>query len=242
MAVEKLILDLSDHAQRFGVRFNDLNLLQQALTHRSYLNEHPELNLQDNERLEFLGDAIIDFIAADWLFGRFPTLNEGSLTRLRAGLVRNESLAVLATQLGIGENLLLGKGEEEGGGRTRASNLGSAFEAFAGALYLDQGMEAVLEFVKPLFMPALDQILEAQSDKDAKSRLQEWSQATLNLTPVYRTVEMTGPDHAREFTIEVVINDQVYGMGTGRNKQIAAQAAARGAWNRLKEQGLLNEG
>ncbi len=222
-------IDLNDYATRLGVTFRDNSLLQRALTHRSYLNEHPDENLEDNERLEFLGDSVLDFIAAEWLYERFPQMSEGNLTRLRAGLVRNETLASYASAAGLNDMLLLGKGEEEHGGRTRLRNLGGAFEALAGALYLDQGMDAVRQFARPWFVPVLDEMLREQSDKDAKSRLQEWSQASLNLTPIYRTVRVTGPDHAREFTIEVVIGDRVFGAGSGHNKQAAAQAAARAA-------------
>ncbi len=221
--------DLQDHIARLGVTFNDVSLLQRALTHRSYLNEHPDETLEDNERLEFLGDSVLDFIAAEWLYERFPEMSEGNLTRLRAGLVRNETLAGYASAIGIDDMLLLGKGEEESGGRGRLRNLGGAFEAVAGALYLDQGAEAVRQFVRPWFIPVLDDMLREQSDKDAKSRLQEWSQANLGLTPTYRTVQVTGPDHEREFTLEVVIGSRVYGVGKGRNKQVAAQAAAQAA-------------
>ncbi len=225
----KTPVDLNDCAARLGLAFQDMSLLQRALTHRSYLNEHPDEDVEDNERLEFLGDSVIDFISAEWLYERFPETREGVLTRLRSGLVRNEALAVYATALGINEMLLLGKGEEESGGRSRSRNLGGAFEAVCGALYLDQGIDAVRQFAKPLFAPALDEMLRAQSDKDAKSRLQEWSQATLNLTPVYRVARVTGPDHEREFTLEVMIGNRVYGVGRGRNKQVAAQAAAQDA-------------
>jgi ribonuclease III len=204
-------------------------LLRRALTHRSYLNEHADEQLEDNERLEFLGDSVLDFIAAEWLYDRFPEMDEGNLTRLRAGLVRNEALADYASAIGLSDMLLLGKGEEEHGGRTRLRNLGGAFEAVMGALYLDQGIEAVREFSVPKFIPVLEAMIQGQSDKDAKSRLQEWSQATFGLTPIYRTVHTTGPDHAREFTIEVVIGEKVYGEGSGRNKQVAAQAAAQAA-------------
>ncbi len=225
----KISLDLNEYAARLGVTFKDMALFQRALTHRSYLNEHPDEKLEDNERLEFLGDSVLDFIAAEWLYERFPEMSEGNLTRLRAGLVRNEALAGYASAIGLSEMLLLGKGEEEHGGRHRLRNLGGAFEALAGALYLDQGLDVVRQFAKPWFTPVLDEMLREQSDKDAKSRLQEWSQAALNLTPVYRTVRVTGPDHAREFTLEVVIGDRVFGVGTGRNKQAAAQAAAQAA-------------
>lgn len=221
---------LREFQTRLGIEFKDLSLLQRALTHRSYLNEHAEENLEDNERLEFLGDAVLDFIAADWLYRRFPAMDEGNLTRLRAGLVRTEALASYAGVLGVGDYLLLGKGEEEGGGRARQTNLCCAFEAVLGAIYLDQGIDGihtVRTFVTPWFIPVLEEMIREQSDKDAKSRLQEWSQANLNLTPLYRTISATGPDHLREFTIEVVIGDKVFGIGKGSRKKLAEQAAAQ---------------
>lgn len=239
MPITTLIPDLDKHEQQLGVRFRDLMLLQRALTHRSYVNERPQQNIEDNERLEFLGDAIIDFWVAGYLYEHFPGLREGSLTRLRAGVVRNDTLALMAQRVGIGQWLLLGKGEEENGGRDRASNLGSAFEALAGALYIDQGMEAVQKFLSPHIAPLLDAIVQNQSDKDAKSRLQEWSQATLGEAPEYRTVAMTGPDHDREFTIEVSVAGERYGTGKGRNKQVAAQAAARDALSKISHEGRL---
>jgi ribonuclease III len=226
----------ADFAAGLGFKFSDPSLLQRALTHRSYINEHPDEKFEDNERLEFLGDSILDFIAAEWLYERFPEMSEGNLTRLRAGLVRNEALADYTRAIGLNQMLLLGKGEEESGGRDRLRNLGGAFEAFAGAIYLDQGIDAVRAFAKPLFAPILDEMIRAQSDKDAKSRLQEWSQSVLNLTPVYRTVRVTGPDHERDYTLEVVIGDKVYGVGNGRNKQVAAQAAAQAALEAIMTQ------
>jgi len=221
--------DLNALQERLGMKFLDLSLLQRALTHRSYLNEHPEHNLEDNERLEFLGDAVLDFIAGAWLYDRFPELDEGHLTRLRAGLVRTETLARFAQSYLLGDSLLLGRGEAESGGRARRKNLCGSFEALVGAIYLDQGMEAARIFVEPLFGPALDDILSRSTDKDAKSLLQEWSQATFGETPVYRTVSSRGPDHAKEFTVVVVIGSTVCGQGIGYSKQIAAQAAAQQA-------------
>lgn len=221
--------DLRRLQEQMKVKFSDLSLLQRALTHRSYLNEHPEHTLEDNERLEFLGDAVLDFIAGALLYHRFPEMNEGQLTRLRAELVRTETLASFAQQFGLGETLLLGKGEDESGGRTRRKNLCGAFEALVGALYLDQGMEAARVFAEPRFAPALDEIMRRSSDKDAKSLFQEWGQATFGQTPVYRTVSTEGPDHAREFTVEVMIGSTIVGRGTGHSKQVAAQAAARHA-------------
>jgi ribonuclease-3 len=232
-------MDIIVYQQQIGIVFKNPALLRRALTHRSYLNEHADESLQDNERLEFLGDAVLDFIAAEWLYERFPEMNEGDLTRLRAGLVRTQSLASYAALLGIGDVLLMGHGEEENGGRKRLSNLCGAFEAFAGALYLDQGAEPVAHFVKPFFEPILEEMLRTQSYIDAKSRFQEWSQAKLNLTPVYREVGVTGPDHAREFTIEVRVGEVVYGVGTGPSKQIAAQAAAQAGLAKARETGML---
>jgi ribonuclease-3 len=218
--------DLNAIQHQLGVTFSDLSLLQRALTHRSYLNEHPEHALEDNERLEFLGDAVLDFIAGAWLYHRFPEMDEGRLTRLRAGLVRTETLAKFARKFSLGNALLLGRGEDESGGRVRGKNLCGAFEALVGALYLDQGMKTAQTFVEPLFGPALEDMLIGTGDKDAKSLLQEWSQATLGETPVYRTVASHGPDHAKEFTVAVVIGPTEVGRGVGHSKQAAAQAAA----------------
>lgn len=223
------MLDLQKIQDRLNVRFKDLSLLQRALTHRSYLNEHPEHSLEDNERLEFLGDAVLDFVAGAWLYHRFPEMDEGRLTRLRAGLVRTETLAGFAIHLQLGDALLLGRGEDESGGRKRNKNLCGAFEALAGALYLDQGMDVVHDLAEPLFAPALDDILDRSADKDAKSLFQEWSQATLGLTPIYRTVASEGPDHAKEFTVAAVLGGTECGRGSGPSKQIAAQAAAQQA-------------
>jgi ribonuclease-3 len=220
--------ELNNIQDRLGIRFTDLSLLQRALTHRSYLNEHPEHALEDNERLEFLGDAVLDFVAGAWLYHRFPEMDEGRLTRLRAGLVRTETLAEFAHQFGLGDALLLGRGEDESGGRARRKNLCGSFEAVIGALYLDKGMEAAQQFVEPLLSPALDSLMQSY-DKDAKSRFQEWSQAELGLTPVYKTVASHGPDHAKEFTVAVMVGSTEAGRGTGNSKQAAAQVAAQRA-------------
>lgn len=226
--------DLDQVQERLQVRFRDLSLLLRALTHRSFLNEHPEeACAEDNERLEFLGDAVLDFVAGDWLYNRFPELREGRLTRLRAALVRTETLADFARQCTLGEALRLGRGEEESGGRERQANLCGAFEAFIGAMYLDQGLDAVRAFVHPFFVSALEVILAADLDKDAKSLLQEWSQAHFNLTPTYHTIASSGPDHAKEFTVEVLIGEEVYGRGTGHSKRAAEQKAAHAALEKI---------
>jgi ribonuclease-3 len=216
-------------AARCGLVFSEPHLLRMALTHRSYLNEHPELDWEDNERLEYLGDAVIDFLLAEHLFLSFPEAREGGLTALRAALVRRSTLARFADQLGIGEALFMGHGEIETGGRARAATLCGAFEAVVGALYLDQGIAGASAFVMPLMQAELSLAQAEVFDKDPKSRLQELAQARLGVTPRYRTVKAEGPDHAKLFTVEVAIAGVVCGVGDGPGKQSAAQQAALAA-------------
>lgn len=210
-------------------KFKDTSLLKQALTHRSYKAEHPQEPLPDNERLEFLGDAVLNFVSAQMLYRRFPKMSEGDLTRLRAALVRAESLAALASELKLGENIRISRGEDRKGGRQRATLLCDAFEAIIGAIYLDQGIEAASAFALPRLERQLENVLAQSSDKDARSLFQNWVQSTFNLTPQYRMVEMTGPEHEPQFIYEVTIEDQVVGRGSGKSKQAAAQDAARNA-------------
>jgi ribonuclease III len=238
MDENRIRMDLKAIQERIGLAFDNDMLLQQALTHRSYINEHGDDSISDNERLEFLGDAVLDFLVGDMLYQRFPDMPEGDLTRLRAALVRTESLAELAKNIGLGQALRMGKGEETSGGRERVTNLCATFEAVVGALYLDQELKAVRAFVTPHLDALLQQILADSRDRDARSRLQEWSQAEHNLTPAYRTVSASGPDHQKEFVVEVVIGERPVAYGTGRSKQAAAQSAAREAL-RLLEKGDL---
>ena len=221
--------------QRLGVQFEDQSLILRALTHRSSVNEYPFL-IGDNERLEFLGDAVIGFVAADFLYHRFPEKREGPLTAMRAYLVRKETLARFARDITLGEHIIMGRGEEESGGRERDSVLSSAFEAVVGAIYLDRGLPTVKDFLLSLFRPELERLQTDQLTKDAKSRLQEWAQAELRQTPSYVTVAATGPDHDREFTVEARIGGKTYGVGVGKSKQQAAQAAARDALERIRTQ------
>ena len=215
---------LSDLARDLDLDFTDASLLERALTHRSFLNENPAGGLEDNERLEFLGDAVLDFVVGEYLYHRFPGGREGQLTSLRAALVRAETLARFARQIQLGRYLRLGRGEAESGGRRRPALLCSGFEALIGALYLDHGIELVTSFVLRFVQPAIPIILAEELNRDAKSQLQEWSQGRWHLTPTYWTVGERGPDHAKEFTVEVVIGDEVYGQGQGSNKQAAEQA------------------
>jgi ribonuclease-3 len=221
---------------RLGVEFDDSSLLSRAITHRSFLNENPDEVLEDNERLEFLGDAVLDFVVGSYLYHRFPELDEGNLTMLRAALVRTGTLAGFAEELRIGEVLRLGYGEAESGGRNRPANLCAAFEAIVGAIYLDQGLDNVRQWVEPLIAPALDQIIAASTHKDAKSEFQIWSQARYNVTPRYRVLDSEGPDHNKTFTVAVMLGSETWGTGRGHSKQAAAQVAADMA---LKKTGAL---
>jgi len=230
--------EASDLEQRIGVVFQNKSLLQRALTHRSYINEHPDFPFEDNERLEFLGDAVIDFLSGEYLYHRFPELPEGPLTSLRSTLVRRETLATFAQDLELGEYLLMGYGEAESGGRERPTVLADAFEALAGAVYLDQGLETLQRFFQPFMEKKVADALRDEADKDPKSRLQELAQSQLRHTPRYATAAESGPDHAKEFTVQVTIGNKVYGQGTGPNKQLAAQAAAQAALERIKAEAL----
>jgi ribonuclease-3 len=216
--------------------FLNQELLTRALTHTSYANEHVTNGgamMEDNERLEFLGDAILDFVAAKWLYHHFPELDEGRLTSLRAALVRASTLAQFAESIQLSEHLLLGKGEAESGGRHRANILSDAFEALMGALYLDQGFEAVCAYFEQMIERVAPVVLNENLDRDPKSQLQEWSQARLAVTPHYKLVTAEGPDHAKTFTVEVWLGDIVAAVGVGSSKQVAEQSAARTALNSL---------
>jgi len=225
---------LHELEESLGIVFGDKSLLTRALTHRSYLNEHPDAAFEDNERLEFLGDAVLDFLTAAYLYHRFPELAEGPLTSLRSALVRRDTLARFARQLHLDRYILMGHGEAEAGGRERPALLCAVFEALVGAVYLDQGIEAVQRLIRPLIEPEIVRIQQQHLDKDAKSLLQELAQGQLHHTPRYRTVAARGPEHAKEFTVQVSIGGKVYGEGRGPSKQQAAQAAARAAIKRLQ--------
>jgi len=215
--------------------FSDSSLLRRALTHRSYFNEHPEEG-EDNERLEFLGDALLGFLVGELIYGRYPKLSEGQLTSLRSELVREKQLVKFATELGIGKQLRLGKGTIQDGGRQNPSLLSDAFEAIIGAYFLDSGIDKVREFVEPLFIPVADDIVFAQSALNSKSMLQEWALAKYGENPQYFLIKESGPDHAKVYTTEVRLKGKLYGSGMGRSKQAAEKSAAQEA---LKKVGLL---
>ena len=221
---------------QIGVTFNDPRLLQSALVHRSFLHEHPAegVGLFDNERLEFLGDAILNYLTATLLFARYPERGEGELTGLRSALVKTATLAGFARDLGLGWHVRLSKGEERSGARERDALLADTLEALVAAIYLDQGLEAAAAFAGRLFEQILGQIDEHGLALDYKSQLQQRVQADRNITPRYRVVSETGQDPQREYTIEVLAGDERLGIGAGYSKQAAAQAAARAALERLE--------
>ncbi len=213
-------------ARRLGLSFTNPALLSRALTHRSYLNENPGA-LEDNERLEFLGDAVLDFVVGAWVYHHCPEMAEGDLTRTRSALVRNDQLADFARHLDLGRALRMGRGESASGGRERDGLLGSTFEAVIGAMYLDAGLPAVEKFMEPLLESVRERVIMRSEIYDPKSRLQEWAQSQKLGTPKYTTVNSSGPDHAKMFEVEVRIKDQVVGRGTGPSKHVAALMAAQ---------------
>ena len=215
------------------VKFKDQRLLRLALTHRSYVHEQQEHGPETNERLEFLGDAFLGLAIAQETYRRFPDADEGQLTSWRSALVRTESLAAMARELRLGEYLHLGRGEEQSGGRDRDRNLARALEAVVGAVLEDQGQSAARRWTLRLFSPALDALGDA-SHKDYKSVLQEMAQAAGKGSPVYRTVSSEGPDHRKEFAVEVLVMDTVVGRGHGLSKRTAQLEAARQALARGK--------
>ncbi|MBV9616258.1 MAG: ribonuclease III [Ktedonobacteraceae bacterium] len=208
-----------------GIRFQNPQLLTLALTHRSYIYETAGEGQTSNERLEFLGDSILALVSAEFLYRTFPDLAEGELTDARAILVRTETLANFAREINLGAFLLMGKGEQHSGGGQRV--LASAFEAVLGAIYLDQGLTAVQNFLHPRLTPLAQTIISKRLFKDNKSLFQELAQAREGITPSYRLVSQEGPSHNREFTVEVLLGDMIAGTGQGRNKQTAEQEAAR---------------
>lgn len=210
-----------------GIHFQNPTWLQMALTHRSYIYETAGEGLHSNERLEFLGDSVLAFISADYLYRTFPDLSEGELSDARATLVRGETLANFAREIELGNFLLMGKGEQSSGGSQRV--LAAAFEAILAAIYLDQGLETVQRFLIPRLEPLAHSIVSKRLFKDPKSLFQELAQAHDGFTPSYRLISQEGPSHNREFTVEVLLGEQVAGRGQGRNKQAAEQEAARAA-------------
>jgi ribonuclease-3 len=221
-------------AQRLGLKVRDPDLLDQALVHSSYLHEHPEAARGHNERLEFLGDAVVNLAISEVLFERHPSDDEGVLSARRAAIVSTIGLSRLAGRLELGDSLLLGEGEAARGGRRRPSLLASAFEAVAGALYLDLGWRVTRDWLVRLAAPELEHIAPVGSLKSPKSRLQEHTQRTTGGRPTYRVLDASGPDHEKLFRIEVEVEGRVLGRGEGPSRRIAETAAAAQALEALR--------
>lgn len=227
-------MDYDELEGLLGISLPDRELTRQAMVHTSYLNENPGFAPTSNERLEFLGDAVIGAVVADYLYRAFPKLPEGDLTSLRAAVVRSRSLAGWARQLRLGELLLLGKGEEAHGGREREGLLAAAFEALVAAVYLQHGYDGAGRVLARFIPAAIESVIRRQAAVDAKSRLQQLCQATMQITPVYRVLNVSGPPHRPEYTVEVLVGERVLSQGVGRNKQAAEQAAAAEALRSLE--------
>jgi ribonuclease-3 len=222
-------------ADRLGLEFEDPALLSEALVHSSYVNEHPEGTVGSNERLEFLGDAVLSLVMSEALFKRYGGEPEGVLTTRRAAIVSTQGLARISRRLGIGEALVLGQGAENSGERERASVLAGLFEAIVAAVYLDRGLEAARAFILEAAAPELQARLSAHALKAPKSRLQEHAFTATGRAPAYRIVSSDGPDHDRHFVVEVAIDGDVLGSGEGRSRREAETHAAEAALERLED-------
>ena len=210
---------------KLNISFKEQNLVDQVFTHRSYLNEAKK-QLSSNERLEFLGDSILSFLVSEYLYNNYPELPEGELTNLRSSIVKTKTLALAAEELDLGNYLFLSKGEEEGDGRKNHSLLADTFEALLGAVYLSSGLNNVKSIITSFLLPKLTKIIEEKEYKDAKSSFQELVQDIYRVSPNYKVLEETGPDHSKQFTVGVYVNDTLFGKGQGKSKQEAEQVAA----------------
>jgi ribonuclease III len=221
-----------------GIRFKSRAIREAALTHRSYAFE--QNTGETNERLEFLGDAVLGLVVTDLAYRRFPDMPEGELAKLRAATVNMITLADVAREIGLGEEILLGKGEEQSGGRDKTSILADALEAVLGAVYLDRGLEVSSQLIERMFWPRMEAYARGEGDRDHKTALQELAAQDIGTVPQYRVVE-TGPDHAKQFTATVMLAGEPYGTGHGRSKKEAEQKAAREAYERLAGEGPAEE-
>ena len=226
-------MNFEELEKNLGFRFKNPNLLREALTHRSYLNEFKKQQIQSNERLEFLGDAVLSFIVSDWLFKKFPGFTEGKLTNLRSNLVKTTSLTQIAQRLKVGEYLLLSKGEKETQGQKNPTLLANTLEAIIGALFLDQGLKATEIFIWENFEALLKEVMRSGRLKDYKSLLQEKIQAQSGQSPIYKTIKEKGPEHKKIFTVNVLAKGEILATGAGKSKQKAQEEAAKQALENL---------
>ena len=226
--------DFNEFEEKIGIKFNDQNFLKQAFTHRSFLNEHKNFKSGHNERLEFLGDAVLELVTTDFLYTKYPEKNEGDLTSIRSALVNAQTCAEVATEIKVNDFLLLSRGEAKDEGRARQYILANALEAIIGAIYIDSGYEKARDFILKYITPKTEQIVAEELWVDAKSKFQEKAQDIESITPSYQTIKETGPDHDKKFTVGVFLGGQMVAEGEGESKQDAEQDAARKA---LKERG-----
>ena len=224
--------DAGELAQKIQADYKDISLLEKALTHRSYLNEHNEVS-QSNERLEFLGDAVLQFLCSELLYKKYPQSPEGLLTNLRAALVCTPSLASASREIGVGNYLKLSKGEEESGGREKDYILANSFESILGSLYLDSGLKICQSFLDRFLFPKVDEIVKTGSFKDYKSKLQEITQERFSVTPIYKEIKSWGPDHNKRFVMGIYLDNKLFAEGEGSSKQRAEQEAAKAAVEKL---------
>ncbi|HMO78650.1 MAG TPA: ribonuclease III [Candidatus Paceibacterota bacterium] len=229
------MIDYSKLEEKIGVKFQNQNLLMQAFTHRSYLNENRDAGLQHNERLEFLGDAVMELATTDYLYKNYPDKNEGELTSLRAALVNTQTISDVAFDLGFNDFLLLSRGESKDTGRARQYILANTFESVIGAIFLDQGYEVARYFIYKFLIERLETIIKNKSWIDAKSKLQELVQEHMSLTPTYKTVKEEGPDHDKKFTVALYYGKKEIAIGDGKSKQEAEQEVARKALEEFKK-------
>lgn len=222
-------MDFHSFEEKTGYAFKDRSLLEQAFTHRSYLNENRSVVREHNERLEFLGDAVLELVVTEYLYAKYPEKPEGELTAVRAALVNTISISDAATRLGMNDYLLLSRGEAKDTGRARQIILANAFEALIGALYLDQGYDAAKQFIADQLFHKTDEVVQKKLWQDPKSRLQELSQEKMRVTPTYELVGQSGPDHDRTFVIAAYLGRDKIAQGEGRSKQEAEQDAAQKA-------------
>jgi ribonuclease III len=219
--------------KKIGFKFNDEKLLKNAFIHRSYLNEHKDSGMESNERLEFLGDAVLELVVTEYLYKNYPN-PEGELTNWRSALVKGEMLAKISRQLDLGQYLYLSHGEENSGGREKDYLLANTFESLIGFIYLELGYEKAGKFIKKFLLAHLEDILKKGSHIDSKSKFQELAQDRFGITPAYQLLHDEGPDHDKTFTMGAYLNDRVVGKGEGNSKQAAEQKAAEDALKRLK--------
>jgi ribonuclease-3 len=223
------MINFADFEKKTKITFKDKDLLKQAFVHRSYINENPNVGLSHNERLEFLGDAVLELIVTDFLYKKYPNYTEGELTAIRSALVNAIIISEIASEIGMNDYLLLSKGENKDNGKARQYILANTFEAFIGAIYLDQGYGIAEKFINKTILPRTEEIVKKKLWRDAKSLVQEKAQEFVGVTPSYKVLNESGPDHDKHFNVGIYFGNDLIAQGKGKSKQEAAQVAAENA-------------